>query len=247
MAWELAGTTAIVTGGAGGIGSRIVAELCALGARVAILDKDEIGAAKVAAEHGATAFRVDLTDPADIAAAHAAVVEALGPVEILVNNAGWDKVGPFISSDPAIWDVLLAINLRAPIQLTQLVLPAMVEAGNGRIIYISSDAGRVGSKGEAVYSACKGGLIAFGKTIAREVARKGITSNVVCPGPTDTALMAEVMGDNPSLITALGKAIPLGRIGQPEDVAPTVAFLATKQAGYITGQTISVSGGLTMS
>lgn len=247
MAWELAGTTAIVTGGAGGIGSRIVAELVAFGARVAILDKDEIGAAKVAAEHGATAFRVDLTDPADIAAAHAGVVEAMGPVEILVNNAGWDKVGPFVSSDPAVWDVLLAINLRAPIQLTQLVLPAMIEAGSGRLIYISSDAGRVGSKGEAVYSACKGGLIAFAKTMAREVARKGITSNAVCPGPTQTALLEEALGENPSLVTALGKAVPLGRIGTPEDIAPAVAFLATRQAGYITGQALSVSGGLTMS
>lgn len=247
MAWQLAGTTAIVTGGAGGIGSRIVAELSVLGARIAILDKDEVGAKRVAAEHGAHAFRVDLTDPADITATHAAVVTELGPVEILVNNAGWDKVGPFVDSDPAVWDVLMAINLRAPIQLTQLVLPAMQQAGAGRLIYISSDAGRVGSKGEAVYSACKGGLIAFGKTIAREVARSGITSNVVCPGPTDTALMAEAMGDNPRLVTALGKAVPLGRIGQPEDVAPAVAFLATKEAGYITGQTLSVSGGLTMS
>lgn len=247
MAWELAGTTAIVTGGAGGIGSRIVAELVALGARVAILDKDEVGAKRVAAEHGGSAFRVELTDPADIAAAHAAVVAALGPVQILVNNAGWDKVGPFVDSDPAVWDVLLAINLRAPIQLTQLVLPAMIEAGSGRLIYISSDAGRVGSKGEAVYSACKGGLIAFAKTMAREVARQGITSNAVCPGPTRTALLEEAMGESPSLVTALGKAVPLGRIGTPEDVAPAVAFLATRQAGYITGQAVSVSGGLTMS
>jgi 2-hydroxycyclohexanecarboxyl-CoA dehydrogenase len=123
----------------------------------------------------------------------------------------------------------------------------MIERGLGRLIYTSSDAGRVGSKGEAVYSACKGGIIAFAKTMAREVARKGITSNAVCPGPTGTALLDEAMGDNPSLVAALGKAVPMGRIGTPDDVAPVVAFLATRQAGFVTGQALSVSGGLTMS
>ncbi|MBA3742512.1 SDR family oxidoreductase [Sporichthya sp.] len=247
MAWQLAGETAIVTGGAGGIGSRIVAELAGLGARVAILDKDEVGAQKVAAEHGAIAIGMDLTDPASVAAAYRAAVEAIGPIDLLVNNAGWDKVGPFVDSDPAIWDVLIAINLRGPIQLTQLAVPSMIERGNGRLIYTSSDAGRVGSKGEAVYAACKGGIIAFAKTMAREVARKGITANAVCPGPTETPLLNEALGENPGLVTALGKAVPMGRIGTPEDVAPVVAFLATKEAGFITGQAISVSGGLTMS
>jgi 2-hydroxycyclohexanecarboxyl-CoA dehydrogenase len=247
MGWTLAGSTAIVTGGAGGIGTRIVAELSSLGAKVAILDIDEVRAKQVAEAHNATAFRVDLTDPDDIANAHRVVQDELGTVDILVSNAGWDKVGPFVDSDPAVWDVLMAINLRAPIQLTHCVLPAMIERGAGRLIYVSSDAGRVGSSGEAVYSACKGGIISFAKTVAREVARKGITSNSVCPGPTDTPLMAEAMGDNPKLITALNRAVPMGRIGTPEDVAPAVAFLATKEAGYITGQVLSVSGGLTMS
>ncbi len=247
MAWELAGETAIVTGGAGGIGARIVAELAGLGARIAILDKDEVGAQKVAAEHGAIAIAMDLTDPASVARAYAAAVDALGPIDVLVNNAGWDKVGPFVDSDPAVWDVLLAINLRGPIQLTQLAVPSMIERGSGRLIYTSSDAGKVGSKGEAVYAACKGGIIAFAKTMAREVARKGITSNAVCPGPTETPLLNQVLGDNPGLVTALGKAVPMGRIGTPEDVAPVVAFLATKEAGFVTGQAISVSGGLTMS
>ena len=247
MAWELAGETAIVTGGAGGIGARIVAELAGLGARIAILDKDEVGAQKVAAEHGAIVIAMDLTDPASVARAYSAAVDALGPIDVLVNNAGWDKVGPFVDSDPAVWDVLLAINLRGPIQLTQLAVPSMIERGSGRLIYTSSDAGKVGSKGEAVYAACKGGIIAFAKTMAREVARKGITSNAVCPGPTETPLLNEVLGDNPGLVTALGKAVPMGRIGTPEDVAPVVAFLATKEAGFVTGQAISVSGGLTMS
>jgi 2-hydroxycyclohexanecarboxyl-CoA dehydrogenase len=247
MGWTLAGSTAIVTGGAGGIGTRIVAELSALGARVAVLDIDEVRAKQVADSHDATAFRVDLTDPDDIANAHRAVVDEMGSVDILISNAGWDKVGPFVESDPAIWDVLMAINLRAPIQLTQCVLPSMIQRGGGRLVYVSSDAGRVGSSGEAVYSACKGGIISFAKTIAREVARTGITSNAICPGPTDTPLMAEAMGDNPKLITALNRAVPMGRIGTPDDVAPAVTFLTTKEAGYITGQTLSVSGGLTMS
>jgi 2-hydroxycyclohexanecarboxyl-CoA dehydrogenase len=247
MGWTLAGSTAIVTGGAGGIGTRIVAELSALGAKVAVLDIDEVRAKQVAEAHNAAAFRVDLTDPDDIANAYRAVQDELGAVDILVSNAGWDKVGPFVDSDPAIWDVLMAINLRAPIQLTQCVLPSMIERGAGRLIYVSSDAGRVGSSGEAVYSACKGGIISFAKTVAREVARTGITSNSVCPGPTDTPLMAEAMGDNPKLITALNRAVPMGRIGTPQDIAPAVAFLAMQEAGYITGQVLSVSGGLTMS
>jgi 2-hydroxycyclohexanecarboxyl-CoA dehydrogenase len=247
MPWQLAGETAIVTGGAGGIGARIVAELAALGARIAVLDKDEAGAKQVAAEHGAVAIAMDLTDPASVESAYRAAVDAIGPIDVLVNNAGWDKVGPFVDSDPAVWDALIAVNLRGPIQVTHLAVPSMIERGLGRLIYTSSDAGRVGSKGEAVYSACKGGIIAFAKTIAREVARKGITSNSVCPGPTDTGLLTEVMGDSPNLIAALGKAVPMGRIGTPEDVAPVVAFLATTAAGFVTGQAISVSGGLTMS
>ncbi len=247
MTWQLAGETAIVTGGAGGIGSRIVAELVALGARVAILDRDEVGAQKVADQYGATAIGMDLTDRASVERAYRAAAEALGHIDVLVNNAGWDKVGPFVDSDPAIWDALIAINLRGPIQLTQLAVPSMIERGSGRLIYVSSDAGRVGSSGEAVYSACKGGIIAFAKTMAREVAKVGITSNAVCPGPTDTPLLGEVAGDNPKLAAALARAVPMGRIGAPEDVAPVVAFLATREAGFVTGQTISVSGGLTMS
>lgn len=247
MTWQLAGETAIVTGGAGGIGGRIVAELAALGARVAILDRNEDGAKQIADQHGGIAIGMDLADPASVERAHQAAVEALGPIDLLVNNAGWDKVGPFVQSDPAIWDTLIAINLRGPIQLTHLAAPSMIARGSGRLIYVASDAGRVGSSGEAVYSACKGGIIAFAKTMAREVAKAGITSNVVCPGPTDTPLLGEVAGDNPKLAAALARAVPMGRIGTPDDVAPVVAFLATTAAGFVTGQTLSVSGGLTMS
>jgi 2-hydroxycyclohexanecarboxyl-CoA dehydrogenase len=244
--WKLAGSTALVTGGAGGIGRHIAVRLAEVGARVAVLDVNEDGAKRVAAEVGGIAVCADLTDRDDIGEAFRRVGDELGPVDILVNNAGWDKVGPFVESDPDVWDVLIAINLWAPIQLTRLALPSMIDRRGGRLIYISSDAARVGSSGEAVYSACKGGIISFAKTIAREVARTGVTSNAVCPGPTDTPLMREAAGDNPKLIAALERAIPAGRLGTPDDVAPAVAFLATEEAGFITGQTLSVSGGLTM-
>ena len=233
----------MVTGGAGGIGSAICQDLAGLGARVAVCDVNEQGAHAVAAAlDGATAHRVDLADPASIDA----LVPALGEVDILVNNAGWDKVQPFVASDGDTWDRLIAVNLRAPIHLTHALLPGMLERGGGRLIFISSDAARVGSTGEAVYSACKSGLIGFSKTIAREAARSKTTSNVVCPGPSDTPLLAQVAGDNPKLVEALKRSIPLGRLGEPRDIASLVAFLCSDRAEYITGQTISVSGGLTM-
>jgi 2-hydroxycyclohexanecarboxyl-CoA dehydrogenase len=245
--WKLAGETAVVTGGAGGIGREIAAALAGMGARVAVLDINEDGAKEVAAAVGGTAIRVDLTDPDDVALAYERATAELNSVDILVNNAGWDKVGPFVASDPTVWERLISINLRAPIQLTHCALPSMLERGRGRCIFISSDAGRVGSTGEAVYGACKGGIVAFAKTIARESARASVTSNAICPGPTDTPLFDEVAAGNPKLMETLKRAIPLGRLGTPGDVANTVAFLATEQAAYITGQTISVSGGLTMS
>ena len=175
-----------------------------------------------------------------------AVNGGFGHVDVLVNNAGWDKVGPFAKTDDSTWDRLIAINLRAPIHITHAFLPGMIERGSGRLIYIASDAGRVGSTGEAVYSACKAGIIGFSKTIARESSRSQITSNVVCPGPTDTPLLAEVAVGNEKLVEALKRGIPLGRLGRPDDISGLVAFLATGLASYITGQTISVSGGLTM-
>lgn len=238
---------ALVTGAAGGMGSAIAADLAAMGATVAVCDINAEGAEKVAAElPNARAFKVDLSDPADIDRMVAEVRDELGRIDILVNNAGWDKVGPFVESDPSVWDRLISINLRAPIQLTHAFLPEMLEARAGRLVFVSSDAARVGSTGEAVYASCKAGIIGFSKTIAREAARAGITSNVVCPGPTDTPLLQEVAAGNEKLVQALTKSIPLGRLGRPEDVAGAVAFLCSERAEYITGQTLSVSGGLTM-
>ena len=168
------------------------------------------------------------------------------PVDVLVNNAGWDKVEPFVESQPATWDKVIAINFRAPVQLTHAFLPGMLERGWGRLLFLSSDAARVGSTGEAVYAGCKAGLIGFAKTVARESARKGVTSNAVCPGPSDTPMLREIAGDNPKLVEALQRSIPVGRLAQPSDIAGLVAFLASERAAYLTGQTYSVSGGLTM-
>jgi len=190
---------------------------------------------------------VDVTDYAAVQRAFAFVRERLGPVDILVNAAGWDTPERFVDSEPATWERLLAINLRGVIHTVHAALPAMQERRYGRIISLGSDAGRVGSSGEAVYSAAKGGVIAFTKTIARETARHGITVNCVCPGPTDTPLLARFTEANPRLVEALQRAIPMGRLGQPADVAPAVAFLASDGAAFITGQTLSISGGLTMS
>jgi 2-hydroxycyclohexanecarboxyl-CoA dehydrogenase len=176
-----------------------------------------------------------------------AVHERFGRIDVLVNNAGWDRAGPFVDSDPADWDKVIGINLYGVLHTSHLVLPIMAGQGGGRVVNLASDAGRVGSSGEAVYSAAKGGVIAFTKTCAREMARHGITVNCVCPGPTDTALFAEFAGDDPKLREALTKAIPLRRLAQPSDLAGAVAFLASDEAAYITGQTLSVSGGLSMS
>lgn len=175
------------------------------------------------------------------------VLGRFGRIDVLVNNAGWDKAGPFVDSDPADWDRVIQINLYGVLNTTKAVLPIMMEQGSGTVVNLGSDAGRVGSSGEAVYAAAKGGVIAFTKTIAREMARHQVTANCVCPGPTDTALFASIGGDNPKLREALTRAIPLRRLAQPGDLAGVVAFLASADAAYLTGQTISVSGGLTMS
>jgi len=173
-------------------------------------------------------------------------VRAAGPIEVLVNNAGWDKVEPFVKSQEETWDRVIAINLKGPIRCARAVLDGMIERKAGKIISISSDAGRVGSTGEAVYSAAKAGVIGFSKTLARETARHGINVNVVCPGPTNTPLLNEIAGGNDKLIESLRRAIPMGRTGEPDDIAGAVAFLASDDAGFITGQTLSVSGGLSM-
>jgi 2-hydroxycyclohexanecarboxyl-CoA dehydrogenase len=230
------------------MGRAIAERLAVEGARVAVTDVDgESAAMTAAALDGAAGFRLDITDAAEVSARIGEIAAALGPVDALVNNAGWDRMAPFLDTDEDLWDRIIDINLRGPIRMTKAVLPHMVERRAGRIVNISSDAGRVGSTGEAVYSACKAGIIGFAKTVAREMARHGITVNTICPGPTETPLLAAMVGEgHDKLIESLKRGIPLGRLGQPEDVAGAVAFLVSDDAGFITGQTLSVSGGLTM-
>ncbi|MDP3085764.1 MAG: SDR family oxidoreductase [Rubrivivax sp.] len=244
----LTAKTAVVTGAASGIGKACASALAAAGAHVIVADIDADNGAAVAAAlraegRQAEFLPVDMTDPASIAAFAAAVQAAHGSVDVLVNGAGWGRTAPFVDGTPEFWNKLVALNLVGPMTLTQALLPAMMERGGSRIVNIASDAGRVGSLGETVYAAAKGGLIAFTKSLARETARYGINVNCVCPGPTDTPLMAAVPD---KVKEALIKAIPLRRLGQPEEVADAVAFFAGARASYITGQVLSVSGGLTM-
>ncbi|MBY4869669.1 2-hydroxycyclohexanecarboxyl-CoA dehydrogenase [Burkholderia anthina] len=251
---RLEGKTVIVTGGGGGIGGATCRRFAAEGARVAVLDLSIEAAGNVAdgirAAGGiARAVRCDITERNDVDEALAATEAELGPVDVLVNNAGWDVFKPFTKTEPAEWARLIAINLTGALHLHHAVLPGMVRRKSGRIVNIASDAARVGSSGEAVYAACKGGLVSFSKTIAREHARHGITVNVVCPGPTDTALFAEYKegaGNPEKLMEAFQRSIPLGRIGQPDDLPGAILFFASGDAGFITGQVLSVSGGLTM-
>jgi 2-hydroxycyclohexanecarboxyl-CoA dehydrogenase len=250
----LQGTHAIVTGGGGGIGSATARHFASLGASVSIFDRDHGAAERIALgirETGgaAEAFACDITERQQIDRAVAAAGKAFGPVEILVNNAGWDIFRPFLQTSPEEWRRLIDINLVGVLHMHHAVLPGMVERKFGRVVTIASDAARVGSTGEAVYAACKAGLVALSKTLAREHARDGITFNVVCPGPTDTNLFAEYRkgAANPEkLMEAFRRSIPLGRIGTPDDLPGAIAFFAGEHAGFITGQVLSVSGGLTM-
>ena len=248
------GKTVIVTGGGGGIGGAACRRFGREGAKVAVFDLNLDAAQRVAAEvreagGQAEAFQCDITQRAQVDAAVQAAEAKLGPIAVLVNNAGWDVFKPFVKTVPAEWDKLIAINLTGALHMLHAVLPGMAERGQGRIVNVASDAARGGSSGEAVYSACKGGLVALSKTLAREHARHGITVNVVCPGPTDTALLAGVAEgarDPAKLIEAFKSAIPLGRLGQPDDLASAIAFFGSDDASFITGQVVSVSGGLTM-
>ena len=244
----------IVTGGGGGIGGATCRRFAEEGAKVAVFDINlaaaEATAAAIAAGGGtARAFACDITDHAAVVAAVAATEAALGPIGALVNNAGWDVFRLFKDSTPEEWQKLIAINLVGALNMHHAVLPGMIARKAGRIVNIASDAARVGSSGEAVYAACKAGLLGFSKTLAREHARHGITVNVVCPGPTDTALFAgykQGAGNPEKLDEAFRRAVPMGRIGTPEDLPGAILFFASDDAAYITGQVLSVSGGLTM-
>jgi 2-hydroxycyclohexanecarboxyl-CoA dehydrogenase len=245
---DLDGNVAVVTGAAGGIGAAIAAALVEAGAAVGVWDLDG-GRAKEVADGLAGRARgvaVDITSRPSVEAAVVATESAFGPVDVLVNNAGIDRIEPFLQSEEATWDRIVAVNYLGTVRCCHVLVPGMVERGSGRVVNIASDAGRVGSSGEVVYSGTKGGVIAFSKALAREVAAKGVTVNVVCPGPTDTALLDQVAEASQKLYDGLAKAVPMRRIGQPADIAPAVVFLASAGAGYITGQTLSVSGGLTM-
>lgn len=245
--------TALVTGAGRGIGAAIAARLARDGWDVGVTDQDagrarEVADALMAAGARATAYGLDVTDYDAVVGGVAAVEAALGPVTALVNNAGWDRLEPFLENEPGLWDRLIAVNLRGPIHLAHVVGRRLVDRDGGRIVNIASDAGRVGSTGEAVYAACKAGVIGLTKSLAREFARAGVTVNAVCPGPTDTALLAEVQGTafGTKVIRAIARSIPLGRLGVPEDIAGAVAYLLSDDAAFVTGQVISVSGGLTM-
>ena len=245
---DFANKTAVVTGAGSGIGRATAQALAREGARVIVADIDPAGGEATASairQHGGQAsfMPVDMTDAASITGFAAAVQASNGTVDVLVNAAGWGRTAPFVDGTPEFWNKLVALNFVGPMLLTKALLPAMIERASGRIVNIASDAGRVGSLGETVYAGAKGGLIAFTKSLARETARYQINVNCVCPGPTDTPLMAAVPD---KVKDALIKAIPLRRLGKPEEVAEAVLFFASDRAAYVTGQVLSVSGGLTM-
>jgi 2-hydroxycyclohexanecarboxyl-CoA dehydrogenase len=248
QAMEMQGRTVIVTGGASGIGKATALLLAREGAQVFVGDIDEAGGRAAAEEGGAEGRAIDflpldLTDAPSIEVFAAAVHQRAERVDGLVNGAGWDQIQPFLENPPEMWDRIIAINLMGAVRLTRGLLPPMVAARAGKIVNISSDAGRVGSMGETVYAAAKGGLIAFTKSLARELARYQINVNCVCPGPTDTPLF---QNQPERMREALTRAIPFRRIAQPDEIAEAAMFFIGRRSDYITGQVLSVSGGLTM-
>ena len=245
----LDGKRVVVTGGASGIGRATAIRLAEEGCTVGIFDLDGAASAETvalcsSAAGKASAYQVDIVDYKQVEDATRRFEAAAGPVDLLANVAGWDKASPFLDSDVELWNRIIAINLYGPLNVQHVIVRGMAQRKYGRVVNVASDAGRVGSSGEAVYSACKGGIAAFTKTLARELARSGVTLNVVCPGPTDTPLLRSFADQK--LVDLLARAIPLGRLGRPDDCPGIIAFLLSDDAQFMTGQTISVSGGLTM-
>ena len=246
---------ALVTGGGSGIGREICVGLAAAGRNVAVADLNLDGALETASLISATggtaiAVHMDVADSDAVQGGILQVLDELGRPEILVNCAGWDELMPFLSTDEDFWDRVIEINYKGVLRTVHACLPSMTENGWGRIVNIASDAGRVGSSFEAVYSGAKGGVIGFTKTIAREAARSGVTANVVCPGPTDTPLLDGIVAasdDGDKIIGAMARAVPMKRVGTPIEVASAVLYFCSEEAAFVTGQTLSVSGGLTMS
>ncbi len=250
----LADKLAVVTGAGGGIGAAICERLAEEGCHLALFDRDA-DALRAAGEKVQALGRrmsthvVDIRDYDGVRDAVASIESDQGGIDVLINNAGFDQFANFLDTTPEQWESIIAVNLRGTLNMHHVVLPGMCDRGRGRVVNIASDAGRVGASMEAVYSACKGGIIAFTKSIARELARTGVGLNVVCPGPTDTPLLAQFLEggeDGAKILQALERAVPMKRIGRPDDIPGIVAFLSSDDAGYITGQVISVSGGLTM-
>ncbi|GAA1668994.1 acetoacetyl-CoA reductase [Citricoccus zhacaiensis] len=247
--------TALITGGAQGIGKGITTSLAEAGFSVVIADLNlEVATATAEELTGrglkASAVQMNVTDSASVAEAVQQAEAQSGPISVLVNNAGWDDFMPFLDTTEEFWDKIVDLNFKGHLRTVKAIVPGMIERGYGRVINIGSDAGRVGSSLEAVYSGAKGGVIAFTKTLAREIATKGVTANVVCPGPTDTPALrkfADGAGDDADkVINGMKRGVPMKRLGTPEDIGPAVAFFASEGAGFVTGQTLSVSGGLTM-
>jgi 2-hydroxycyclohexanecarboxyl-CoA dehydrogenase len=251
---KLEGKTAIVTGAGRGIGRAIALALAREGCQVGVADLLADSARAVAAEVEALGVKglslpADLTRRADVTRMAQEAQAQFGQVDILVNNAGWDRMGLFLETDEDTWDRIIAVNLKAMLYVCRAVLPSMVARGAGKVVNIASDAGRVGSSGEAVYSATKGAVIAFSKALAREMARHRITVNAVCPGLTETPLLQSLRDQSPKMeriLEAVTRATPLGRVASPEEIAGAVVFFASPEADFVTGQTLSVSGGLTM-
>lgn len=245
---------ALVTGGGRGIGREICLGLAEAGKAVAVADIRMVEAESVASQiravgGEAVAIAMDVANTDSVIQGIHQIDDEIGSPNILVNCAGWDDFKPFTETDEAFWDLIIDINYKGTLRTVHACLPAMIESGWGRIVNIGSDAGRVGSSLEAVYSGAKGGIIAFTKTIAREVARNGITANTVCPGPTATPLLEEIAAksaDGDKVLGAMARAVPMKRVGQPEEVASAVIYFCSEEAGFVSGQTLSVSGGLTM-